>query len=777
MERLNYNIGWIVSSAFTLIAIGVSFWLIGKHLQWYTNKYEQRYIVRILFMVPLYAVISTASYFWWNHATPLILLRDGYEATVLTAFFYLLLLYISPDVNEQKEIFRKDGLYFLQLMKWGVLQYCVVRPGTTLAAVILDYAGLYCEESWSLGWGHIYIILVVSISVTIGMYCLIQLYMVTKEQLAPQKPLLKLFAIKAVVFLTFWQATFLSILSLFGIVKDTPYMTANNINIGIGAILETVEMAIFACLHIKAFSYKPYRTGGEPTPRWRALAHAMNFKETGRELWQGTVYMIRKYRGREVDAQARREAVLENVFGRSRFDITREAGSSRPKVNSSEKDVNVTVEVEKEVRVGDERQWLGVGDDYIYGLGYQARRQRERSEGLESQIEKELVRRGYSIRGAAAGGAYAPIVDTEAAPAPGHQRTQASWWRRVYNRLSQSGLDPETEGSPSLPSGYPHARRRSASRRRSRDVKSKGGTAPLMADVQEDDYNDPPPPSAIRTYRESKNKSKNSKGWNRQSPPTFDPPLLFTSFGDIPSPLSSPEARSDVRPVIRPQVPAMLLPLGATLPLPTASAQSLQADSFLDRAFAASVEPGSSVEVLSAGPSSSQSHYHHPVCSRYICCSSICFRFIYCRPFMFSTSRIDARTRGTVPVSNQPVIRIIVVRSPKYGFSTSFPPISSSCLFPSSCYVPRSEWSINVNDGRATWSTALLSQTGLCSVISGTAEFLASTARRPVTPASIPVAAAILSTISPIPAAVSFALSPPVAHVAKSKRRILPGHA
>ncbi len=42
------------------------------------------------------------------------------------------------------------------------------------------------------------IILVVSISVTIGMYCLIQLYMVAKEQLAPQKPLLKLFAIKAV---------------------------------------------------------------------------------------------------------------------------------------------------------------------------------------------------------------------------------------------------------------------------------------------------------------------------------------------------------------------------------------------------------------------------------------------------------------------------------------------------------------------------------------------------------------------------------------------------
>ena len=71
------------------------------------------------------------------------------------------------------------------------------------------------------------------------------------------------------VFLTFWQATFLSVLAMFGFVKDvrstltievvidltsrvqTPYMTAGNINIGIGALLETFEMAyVFPHLHI-----------------------------------------------------------------------------------------------------------------------------------------------------------------------------------------------------------------------------------------------------------------------------------------------------------------------------------------------------------------------------------------------------------------------------------------------------------------------------------------------------------------------------------------------
>ena len=61
--------------------------------------------------------------------------------------------------------------------------------------------------------------------------------MSVKVQLAPQRPLLKLFAIKAVgecislpvfieililriVFLTFWQATLISLLATFGLVKD-----------------------------------------------------------------------------------------------------------------------------------------------------------------------------------------------------------------------------------------------------------------------------------------------------------------------------------------------------------------------------------------------------------------------------------------------------------------------------------------------------------------------------------------------------------------------------
>lgn len=148
-------------------------------------------------------------------------------------------------------------------MKWGVLQYCVIRPTTTLAAVILNYIGLYCEDSWGLGWGHIYITIVLSLSVTVAMYCLIQIYVSVSKDLAAHKPLLKLFSIKAVVFLTFWQATFLSMLSWFNvitaagyqqkigfqsfrltIVLQSKYMTTDDAITAISAILETFEMIL-----------------------------------------------------------------------------------------------------------------------------------------------------------------------------------------------------------------------------------------------------------------------------------------------------------------------------------------------------------------------------------------------------------------------------------------------------------------------------------------------------------------------------------------------------
>lgn len=166
-------------------------------------------------------------------------------------------------------------------MKWGVLQYCVIRPRsvplptTSLSqprwfrsfssgaivstpcqwlrsfllhpsqmSVIMEAAGLYCEDSWSPVWAHIWvryiphssvikrlywlcnmeqIVTIVSISVTIAMYCLLQLYVIISPDIALHKPLLQLFSVKAIVFLTFWQSAMLGGLATFGVVKNVSF--------------------------------------------------------------------------------------------------------------------------------------------------------------------------------------------------------------------------------------------------------------------------------------------------------------------------------------------------------------------------------------------------------------------------------------------------------------------------------------------------------------------------------------------------------------------------
>ncbi|KAH9060546.1 DUF300-domain-containing protein [Lactarius vividus] len=557
-----HDVGWIVSGFFTILAIVTSFWLINKHLQWYTNKREQRYIVRLLLMVPIYASISLASYLFWDNATPLLLIRDAYEAILLTAFFYLLLTYLSPDPEVQKAVFLKrglskeadaelrrrrqprkkwvfplgfvrwkpqDGLFFLQLMKWGVLQYCVVRPTTTFAAVILNHIGLYCEQSWSPVWGHVWITTLISISVTIAMYCLLQLYICVAEELAPHRPVLKLFAVKAVVFLTFWQATFLSLLSMIGVVKDTPYMTAGDINIGWGAILETFEMSVFAFVHVRAFSYKPYRPltpNPRRTPRLRSFAHAMDFRETFRELRAGLVYMWRRMRGTETDPHARRVAVLENAFDKSREQVWRER-----REEEKERGLQVSKAVEVDVDVDGERQWLGAGDEYDYGLS-----RRERSEALGVVVERELEKRGYGRSG----------VDPEPDVDPGHQNLmheprQRSWWRSAYERVSQSNSGRDEFPAP------PPPKRKSRSRHTSRDFEQRVRV-----------YDDQPPTSLLRTYRD-----------NRR-----------------PDPELPPGAQSPQPPEIRTSQDVTGLPTQGLHPFqPTTRASLTRADTVLNRLF------------------------------------------------------------------------------------------------------------------------------------------------------------------------------------------------
>lgn len=101
-----HHFGLFLAAIFGLISVVVSLWLIYMHATHYLRPNEQKNIIRILFMIPVYSVVSFLSYLFYKHAVYYEVLRDCYEAFAISSFFTLLCFYIAPDLHEQKEYFR-----------------------------------------------------------------------------------------------------------------------------------------------------------------------------------------------------------------------------------------------------------------------------------------------------------------------------------------------------------------------------------------------------------------------------------------------------------------------------------------------------------------------------------------------------------------------------------------------------------------------------------------------------------------------------------------------
>jgi len=245
-----------------------------NHLRHYLQPDLQRYVVRILLMVPIYSIDSWFSFrlHWWGVYFDTI--RDCYEAFVIYNFFSLLVNMLG-GYEKTKDLFQhyrplrmppplccfqtktKRGL--LGHCRRLILQYVLIRPVATIAASILHSQHKYCSGSFSPSHGYIYITLINFISVTCSVYGLVLFYLVASDSLKEYKPLLKFFAIKFVLFLTFWQTVIVIGLFYFKLIPSTPVgWTQEDFSDGLQNFLLCTEMLIAAGINYKAFPYQEY---------------------------------------------------------------------------------------------------------------------------------------------------------------------------------------------------------------------------------------------------------------------------------------------------------------------------------------------------------------------------------------------------------------------------------------------------------------------------------------------------------------------------------------
>ncbi|XP_075226123.1 transmembrane endosomal protein isoform X1 [Lycorma delicatula] len=275
-----------IAGAFVWVALFLTCQQIYRHLRWYTNPSEQRWIIRILFIVPIYGLHSWVSLLFFNSENYYVYfftVRDCYEAFVIYNFLSLCYEYLGGEGNIMSEIrgkpIRSNCIYgtcclvgktytigFLRFCKQATLQFCLVKPLMAFVIIVLQSFGHYHDGDWSPDGGYLYVTIIYNISVSLALYGLYLFYFATKDLLTPFEPVLKFCTIKSVIFLSFWQGVLLAVLEKAKVIDPiidsygTP-TSAGTVSAGYQNFLICIEM-LFAALALRAaFPYRVYAAG------------------------------------------------------------------------------------------------------------------------------------------------------------------------------------------------------------------------------------------------------------------------------------------------------------------------------------------------------------------------------------------------------------------------------------------------------------------------------------------------------------------------------------
>ncbi|KAG1795844.1 DUF300-domain-containing protein [Suillus variegatus] len=267
----------LLAGVSTLVAVTVSGLSIWLQLRNYRKPLLQRMVIRIMLMVPIYALSSLISLFSLDAAFFIDVIRDVYEAFVIYCFFVLLLDYLGgersllirlhgrppipaifPVSLWRHEVDVSDPYTFL-FIKRGILQYVQVKPVLAIASLVMKATGTYHEGDFRARSGYLYVSIVYNVSICLALYCLAVFWMCVSNDLKPFRPVPKFLCVKGILFFSFWQSIAVSTLVAAGAIsKLGPYTDSEHISLGLTDTLICVEMPFFAIAHMYAFSYRDF---------------------------------------------------------------------------------------------------------------------------------------------------------------------------------------------------------------------------------------------------------------------------------------------------------------------------------------------------------------------------------------------------------------------------------------------------------------------------------------------------------------------------------------
>ena len=151
-----------------------------------------------------------------------------------------------------------DPHTFLAL-KRGILQYAWIKPILGVGTIAMRATDIYHEGQLGLTSGYLWAGIIYNISVCLSLYSLAMFWVCMSADLKPFRPVPKFLCIKLIIFASYWQGFFLSILQFLGAIpNDVPDYSSDNLAAAIQDALICCEMPLFALGHWYAFSWHDY---------------------------------------------------------------------------------------------------------------------------------------------------------------------------------------------------------------------------------------------------------------------------------------------------------------------------------------------------------------------------------------------------------------------------------------------------------------------------------------------------------------------------------------
>lgn len=274
--------GWIANRDFPIIvggwcaalATAVSSFHVLEHLSAFSDPDVQSRVIRILVMVPLYAVTSWFAMTFPDGAVYLDLIRDTYESYAIYTFFSLMMGLMGGTDAVNRELMAGGGgpepfahpwpfcrlrafalnATLLHRVRVSILQFMVLKPLLALVIIVLTAKGLYGSSFSDFRKGYIYLCVVYNLSITVALYGLLYFYIATREMLRDHSPFYKFLAIKGVIFLSYWQSLMIAILDAAGGLPHIRFWAEQDRATGLQDFLICCEMLGFALAHKLIFS-------------------------------------------------------------------------------------------------------------------------------------------------------------------------------------------------------------------------------------------------------------------------------------------------------------------------------------------------------------------------------------------------------------------------------------------------------------------------------------------------------------------------------------------